>query len=185
MSRTTIRITNRVTEAKRGRVRAEPAVLPNGSGRWVNPFHHITHTAHHPSLHLIHKCFPFWLSSSHHPHGSLGLIVGFVLEVKTPVTPSFYLFLPFVSIYRTHVNLFFPLPLSLCRVSRLAFLHIHSRKCETSTQCYRFLPSLSPRQESHQSTHNRPILCGEYISADIRQLGRGVLKPQRKIRVIW
>ena len=38
--------------------------------------------------------------------------------------------------YRTHMQHLFS-RLSLCRVSRIAFLHIHSRICEISTQCYR------------------------------------------------
>ena len=78
--------------------------------------------------------FPFGLRSFNPPPMHTHVPLGLIIDRRPPTV--FLLFpIPFISIYRTYVKNSSPsLYLSLCRVYRIAFLHItFPRKCETST----------------------------------------------------
>jgi len=145
ISGTTIRMTNRVTVAKRGRARVERAAQPSGSGRWMI-------SSHHPLYHPLNRppgvcerfvgpmrcrLFAWSRVNSHHlfhsnsppPPRSLGPIMDPVSSFKISLAYIYppYTCQPFLNFY-----------LSLCWVSRTALLHIHF---ETNTHCYRSHPT--------------------------------------------
>ena len=145
-----IRKTNRVTVAKRGRALVERAAQPSGSGRRYNSSHH---QLHHPlnrppgvwvGVLWAVRCrlfawprrisrprqfflFFFVLPQFSPPHVPLGLVW----------TLSWVQNLLYVYIYHMPT---FSTSLFLCWVSRTALLHIHFRKFETNTYCYRSCP---------------------------------------------
>lgn len=152
-SRRTIRITNRVTEAKRGRAQVEQAVPLNGSGK----------VEERGMLFFSHSSPVSFGLAGNHIVSTISLLVHFSLFHKVPPLwpdllnlivlgskqPFLHQAVPFCSIFFfshrsiTHMsNISY---LSLCRVSRIAFLHITFplQVCETSTQCYRSFPPFS------------------------------------------
>ena len=117
---------------------------------------------------------PFGLRSFNpppmHTHVPLGLIIN-----RRPPT-GFLLFpIPFISIYRTYVKNSSPsLYLSLCRVYRIAFLHItFPRKCETSTTMLSTSPILFPtwllgsRESRRFDRHELPLALGLVNEEDV------------------
>ena len=178
-SRTTIRMTNRVTEAKRGRVRVEQVAPLSGSGRRdirsvVVPPSSTELPAPCVGERFEDRAFSFictvppdrppprWFFSSTilPTPRSLGPLVDSVQGVKTPrqlfVSFPFYIY----STVRAHVNLFPSLLRYVGFLELLSCIYIPANV--KPVQCYRSLPLSENRARIHEFP--RSILCEDKVS---------------------